>query len=214
MAMTLYQPVSTCFSRNRVKCEEHLRNTGQQNAGQLNLSLAGHLQRPQHGNGNAKEQKVTKQRHRRVDAVHQTPLQAGIARSNGLPSVRPVARHRLAVEDEEEDLGQEASNQDAKHNLDGQQKVVVQPADAVVKRQTRDAAQQQGRRVDDVGDKVQHLRLQDGGDVEHIFDVSKVSSRAQVDELDTEANKDDQEGLPTLQRQHYHLHCQCATTVV
>lgn len=173
------------LSEEGKKETSHLRDTRQQNAGKLNFTLTRHLQCPQHRNGNAKEQKIAEKGHRRVDTVNQTPLQAGVARSNRLPSVRPVSRHRFTVEDEQEDLGEEAGNQDAKDNLDGDQEVVVKPAHSVVECQTGYTAEQEGRRIEDMRDEIQHLRLKHRRDIQHVFYIGKMPAGAQVDELNT-----------------------------
>lgn len=87
------------------------------------------------------------------------------------------------MEDEQEDLGEEAGDQDAKDNLDGDQEVVVKPADSVVECQTRYTAEQEGRRIKDMRDEIEHLRLKHRGDIQHVFYIGKMPAGAQVDEL-------------------------------
>ena len=64
-------------------------------------------------------------------------------------------------------------------------------AKSVVKCQTGDSTEEQRRRVDDVGGKVENLGQLDRRHVEDILDVFKVSTRTQVDELDAHTHEGD-----------------------
>lgn len=64
-------------------------------------------------------------------------------------------------------------------------------AQSVVECETGDSAEQECRRVDDVGGKVEHFGQFDGRNIENILNVFKVSSGSQIDKLDTHAHEGD-----------------------
>lgn len=93
------------------------------------------------------------------------------------------------MEDDQQHLGQEAGNQDTKHDLNGNSEFLMKTAQSVIKRETGNTAQQQRDRIDEVGDKVEQLRQQHRIVVKDVLDVRKVASGTQSDQLDTKDDK-------------------------
>lgn len=71
----------------------------------------------------------------------------------------------------------------------------MKTADSVVECQTRYTAEQEGRRVEDMRDEIQHLRPKDRGDIEHVLYKGKMPAGAQDDELNAYSNEAYQQGL-------------------
>ena len=93
------------------------------------------------------------------------------------------------MEDDKKDLRNISGDQNAKDNLDTKAKLVVNGAESVVESETRDSAKDERRRVDDMSDTVENLSVFDSRHLKHVLDILKVSSGAQLDELNAQANE-------------------------
>lgn len=80
------------------------------------------------------------------------------------------------MEYQQEQLRQEAGHDNAQHSLDSNQEAPVEAANAVVKCQSRNAAEQKGRCIDNMGSKVEDLGAHDDVDGEDVLDVDKMSA--------------------------------------
>lgn len=89
----------------------------------------------------------------------------------------------------------EARNQDAENDLNRDSEVSVQVAESIVKRQSRNAAEEERNRVDDVGDEIQQLCQQHRVVVENGFNVRKVTTRTQSYQMNAKSNECDEASL-------------------
>lgn len=100
------------------------------------------------------------------------------------------------MEYEKEDLRQISCHQNTKNYCDGGAKAPVLSADAVVKCQARNAADDQCCRVDDVGCEVKMLNPMKVRFRHDILNVGEVPSSAKKNKLEADANKRCKKKLP------------------
>lgn len=120
--------------------------------------------------------------------MHDTPQHTLVLRKLGLPFIRPQARYRLAVENEQEDLRNKRGGDKAATNVNPKKKSAMTFAETAVKCKTRKTTNIELDGVDDVADPIEDFR-QILGIVGKDTDIGHVSPGTEDNELDCKAEE-------------------------